>query len=106
MRLYIAGPVTGKSHYNLPEFEAAARALEFAGLSVVIPHWFVPDGADWNTSMRRCIETLVKCDGVALLDGWQDSTGAKLERSIAKALDMPVASVGEWIAKRVTCLQE
>lgn len=102
MRLYIAGPVTGKSHYNLPEFEAAARALEFVGLSVVIPHWFVPDGADWNTSMRRCIETLVKCDGVALLDGWEGSKGATLERDIACALDMPTQTVSQWVgsAKR------
>ncbi len=96
MRLYVSGPVTGMELLNRPAFERAGRRLEAAGYDVLLPHWFVPSGADWERAMRACVETLVKCDGVALLPGWGASRGAKLERRLALALGMEVRREDLW----------
>jgi hypothetical protein len=47
--------------------------------------------------MRRDIAALVTCDGVALLEGHQNSKGAALERHIADKLGMPTDSVAVWL---------
>jgi hypothetical protein len=49
--------------------------------------------------MKRSLETLAKADGIACLDGWQDSRGACVEWNIAHAIGMEIASVGEWCAE-------
>lgn len=100
MRIYIAGPVTGKPDLNRPAFESAAVCLEAAGHTPIVPHWFVPPYAEWQTAMRRSIETLVKCDGVALLPGWQGSKGARIERSLALDLGMDVREILEWMERK------
>ncbi|MEG1906837.1 MAG: DUF4406 domain-containing protein [Gordonibacter sp.] len=96
MRLYIAGPVTGIDRLNRPAFERAATRLENAGYSVAVPHWFVPADADWLMAMRVSIETLAKCDGVALLPGWKGSKGAKIEQRLAVDLGMEARAVRMW----------
>ncbi|MEG0303926.1 DUF4406 domain-containing protein [Gordonibacter sp.] len=96
MRLYIAGPVSGIERLNRPAFERAATRLEDAGYSVAVPHWFVPATADWQTAMRISIETLAKCDGVALLPGWRTSRGAKIEQRLAVDLGMEAHAVRTW----------
>lgn len=97
MRLYIAGPMTGIEHFNYPAFEAAAGHLCDAGYEVRSPH---DNGLtvehEWQDHMRADIRMLLECDGVALLDGWMESRGARLEESIAHALSMPRRSIDQW----------
>ena len=97
MRLYIIGPVSGVDQDNRPAFEAAALKLEKAGYDAYVPHWFIPAGTEWHQAMRRSIEMLVKCDGVAALDNFGASKGARLEAEIAAELDMPIKSVETWL---------
>ena len=97
MRLYIIGPVTGYPEDNRASFEAAALVLERAGYDAYVPHWFIPAGTDWQAAMRRSIEMLVKCDGVAALDGFGASKGARIEADIATGIGMPVKSVETWV---------
>lgn len=96
MRLYVAGPVTGRPNRNLHEFELAAERLVNAGHVPLLPHWFVSEDASWDVAMRCSIETLVKCDGVALLADWSTSKGAQIESRIAIDLEMPVGLVHAW----------
>lgn len=96
MRLYVCGPVSGRPRLNRPAFERAALRLEEAGHAAILPHWFVPPDAEWQAAMRRCVETLVKCDGVALLADWQESKGARIECRLAKELGMQAATVDLW----------
>lgn len=96
MRLYVSGPVTGMADLNRPAFERAAAVLEAAGHSALLPHWFVPPGSDWQSAMRRCVETLARCDGVALLPGWERSRGANAECDLAIAIGMPVRVLDAW----------
>lgn len=96
-RIYVIGKVTGVPHRNLAKFEKAARLLENAGYVALIPHWFIPESASWDTAMKRSIETLVKCDGVALLDDHTRSAGATIEKNLAFELGIPVKPVRGWL---------
>ena len=53
MRVYVAGPVTGRPRRNLAMFEHAAKQLVQAGHVPVVPHRHVPAQAEWHVAMRR-----------------------------------------------------
>lgn len=90
------GPVSGIADNNKPAFLEAYERLVRNGYSVLIPHDFVAANADWPTAMRRSIETMMKCDGLAVLEGSDKSHGAQLECGIAAKLGMPCHTVEEW----------
>ena len=98
MRIYIIGPVSGFDDLNMPAFEDAYKKLYEAGYKPLIPHDFISKDADWQRAMRRSIETMMKVDGIAYLDGWQHSHGANLEWRIARAMGIEVAAVDSWCA--------
>lgn len=115
-RLYVIGPVTGIEYDNRPEFEKVRATLECAlgrGCKVGIPHDVVPAGAEWSCAMRLSIAEMlairhddrfrpelsifVKYDGVAMLDGWEASPGARLERQVAESCGIECRPWHEWI---------
>ena len=49
-----------------------------------------PEHHSWNYYMRKAIPQLLECDGIYMLDGWDKSKGAKLERIIALELGIDV----------------
>ncbi len=80
-RIYIAGPMTGLPELNFPAFHAAAAELRAAGHEPVNPAEINPDpGAEWTDCMFRDLEELTKCAAILMLDGWQKSPGAQIER--------------------------
>lgn len=81
MRVYVAGPVTGRPRRNLAMFEHAAKQLVQAGHVPVVPHRHVP---------------AQECDGVCLLPGWRGSRGAQTEYLLAMRLDMDVRELSRW----------
>lgn len=96
-RLYLIGPVTGKPNDNRQAFEEAAAHLEADGYAVDIPHAYTNLGECWGFCMRRSITAMLAIDhkgdslfdGVAMLDGWEKSEGAKIEKQLAEALGIP-----------------
>lgn len=101
VRLYIAGAISENPSRNIPRFAEAANELEVAGYDTVNPaRRGVIDGYEWADYMRDCIPELLGCDGVALLPGWENSKGARLEFTIAHDLDMPAESVDWWIREK------
>ena len=52
MRVYVAGPVTGRPRRNLAMFEHAAKQLVQAGHVPVVPHRHVP-AHRWELSDRE-----------------------------------------------------
>jgi len=97
MKLYLAGPMSGKADFNYPAFHAAAAELRAAGYEVVNPAEAGDDTSlPWAHHMRRDIKALTDCDGVVMLFGWTKSRGAKLEVTIAAALAMDTRSVKGW----------
>lgn len=98
MKIYIAGPMTGLPEYNLPTFAAAAGRLRQLGFDAHNPgHRGVIDGYAWTDYMRDGVRMLLDCEGVALLDGWENSRGASLEVHVARALCLPVRPLHEWL---------
>lgn len=99
VRVYVAGPMSNLPEFNYPAFFAATDRLELAGYGVINPARI--EGREgcksWLDFMRASLMDLAACDGIALLDGWQDSRGAALEAHIARSLDLPVMPVDRWL---------
>jgi nucleoside 2-deoxyribosyltransferase len=91
MKLYIAGPMSGYLELNFPAFHAEAARLRALGFEVVSPAEVdVGPNPTWLSCMRADIKVLVDCDGIALLSGWEQSKGAKVEHAIARGLGLRI----------------
>ena len=90
-RVYLSGPMTGLPGLNFPAFNAAAAHLRLLGVEVVNPAEINVDGVKtWESCMRADIKALCDCDTIALLPGWEKSSGAHLELHIAHRTGMVV----------------
>lgn len=79
--IYIAGPMTGLPDLNFPAFHRAASVLRAAGHVVKNPAEICPNPTtEWQACMFRDLEALDRCDGVLMLEGWEMSPGAQIER--------------------------
>lgn len=106
-RLYISGPVTGIRDDNIEAFDKASIALDKAGYESYIPHDYIAEDADWHDAMLVSINRITRFDwwlgykrffaGLALLPGWEQSEGARLEVAVAEACGIPCKTVDEWI---------
>lgn len=91
MKIYIAGPMTGRPELNFPAFFAAAKAFRSLGHEVANPAEINPNPkTPWIQCMRRDITQLVTCDQIYLLGGWDTSKGATLEYLIAFHLNLEI----------------
>lgn len=108
MKVYVAGPMTGIPSFNFPAFDAAAAQLRRAGYDVVSPAEMddpvtraaamaSPDGAPgsgstngetWGDFLARDVKLIADggIDGIMVLDGWENSRGARLETFVGAAL--------------------
>ena len=100
MRVYVAGPMRGHPGSNFPAFEEAAARLRRVGHEVVSPAEGGVGKADpgedaYRMLVRRGIQLMLECHAVALLEGWEKSTGARLERDVALGAGLEVGTVEE-----------
>lgn len=98
--IYLSGPMTGLPDYNYPAFREAAKTLRSFGQQVFDPSEAFEGRTDLPKEiyMRKDIEELLKADVVALLPGWQTSSGAQLEVEVAKQCGIPIRLLEELIA--------
>lgn len=96
LTVYLSGPMSNLPLFNFPAFHAAAKSLREQGYTVINPAELdeaddQPVGAKpWAAYLRRDIVELMKADAIALLPGWENSKGARLELHIATALGFEV----------------
>lgn len=100
--IYVAGPMRGYPKFNFPAFRAATAALRFQGYDVVSPHeldeavGLMEDSppsigmAVVHQCLRRDMEAISRCGSIALLPGWEKSSGAKLELTVAERIGCKV----------------
>lgn len=102
-RVYVSGPMTGVPEHNFPAFREAAQKLAAAGYDVINPAENFGGRTDLSRPeyMRLDIEHVLQADGIALLPGWRDSAGAKLEVAIADEIDIFALTVDQWISRAV-----
>lgn len=99
-RLYVAGPMSGYPDANYPAFNEAAERLSGAGFEVLNPAVaVVGTEAHYTDFIREDLRMMLDCHGVAVLEGWWESVGARNEVQVAGILKMPVRPVAEWLER-------
>jgi nucleoside 2-deoxyribosyltransferase len=103
MTIYIAGPMTGIPDFNYPAFREAETLLKDAGHTCLNPADSELENVSgapmpWTWYMRRALAMVITSDGIALLPGWENSPGANLEVTVARALQLPVMALNAWLA--------
>lgn len=99
MKLYVSGPMTGIPEYNYPAFHAAKARLESLGHDVISPADLpVTDGWEWIDYILTDLGSVFQVDGVATLDGWERSNGARIECRVAIEREIPVKPLEDWIS--------
>lgn len=110
--LYIAGPMRGIAYFNYPMFDRIAGLLRDQGLHVISPadedrkqdgfdpfenpeyanpdRCVFPSDLDFKKTVRRCLDAVMQCEEIVLLPGWERSSGAVAELTLAM-----------WLGKRV-----
>lgn len=99
MRLYISGGISIDPNGYKAKFQAAEDALRAAGYDVVNParNPVIP-GWTWLDYMRVDIAQIAQnCDGIALLHDWEQSPGARVERTLCEGLGLPVGDLEDWV---------
>lgn len=108
MRLYLAGPMTGLPKFNYPAFIEAAAGLRDMGHEVVSPAELddpltravamqsvdgapgtgSANGETWGDFLARDVKLLADdgIEGIFVLPGWEESSGARLETFVGHAL--------------------
>ena len=92
MTVYIAGPITGIKNYK-ENFEKRERELEAMGYRVFNPaklgerlekeHPYRNIGH--HEYMNYLLPYVLKADGISMLDGWEYSEGARVEKLVAES---------------------
>jgi hypothetical protein len=114
MRIYLAGPMRGKPLFNFPAFDEAAKRLRSLGHDVMSPaerdraEGFDPTkGVVSDAFMRKAfaddVAAICEADAIAMLPGWRDSEGARIEHAIAVMLGLQVldATTGEPLRESI-----
>lgn len=97
-KLYVAGPMSGYPHSNYPAFNSVSKLLREAGFEVVNPAEF-GNGKHYIDFLREDLRLMLDCHGVAVLDNWWESVGARNEVQVAGLLKMPILPWSDWIQR-------
>lgn len=125
LRVYVSGPMTGLPMFNFPSFDAVADVYRSQGYKVFSPadndrkRWaeigvdditqvpgFVAGNVAEYSAAAHDISTEVlyrddfnfivnEADLFVMLPGWEKSTGARYERALAEALNIPIVLVDD-----------
>lgn len=101
LTVYIAGPMRGIPLYNFPAFDAAEKRWRDEGHNPINPaaldraagvnEHTDPLPADFmRGAMKRDLEAICNCHAIALLPGWEKSSGVDVELRLACVLGLQV----------------
>lgn len=76
--IYIAGQMGGKTDYK-EQFREAEELLKEGGYIPLSPAILPEEGFSYAAYMRMTTAMLNECDGVCMLEGWENSRGATHE---------------------------
>lgn len=119
MKLYLSGPMSGKPAFNIPKFDAYAKALRSLGHEVVSPaelddpafrdlcllchtgsmdelrdlcHAVKIEPDSWGDLLARDVKLLADdgIEGIVVMDEWEDSRGALLETYVGRLCSLGI----------------
>ena len=105
MLIYVSGKYSGKDKQEISENIRAARRVAILlweqGHAVICPHLntahFEEDcQASYDQYIQGDLQMIARCDAMAMVDGWEESKGANIEKEYAESLGIPVY-VGDFI---------
>ena len=99
MWLYVIGPMAKNENLNRAAFEDAQDKLWDAGYHVLTPYDVVSPNMSYEKAMKANINTMLTCDGVALLEGWNENKNTKLEKEVAIECGLDVRPLCAWLVK-------
>jgi hypothetical protein len=114
-KIYISGPIAadplGHEH-AVQTFTTAEKILYAEGFTAVNPFnvWAcdgirckplfpTPKSHTWECYIKYDLREMLRCDGVAMLPGWEISPGARIENFVALNTGIPIKTLNEWIAR-------
>ena len=92
MKVYISGKISGTDlTYTRKRFSDVADKLQALGHEVINPLCNGLSETDpWEDHIAKDIINLIDCEGIYMLQGWEDSQGARIEHAIAKEIELKV----------------
>ena len=88
MKIYLSGKISGTDlTHTRKRFSDVATTLRALGHEVTNPLCNgLSETAPWEEHIAKDIINLIDCEGIYMLQGWEDSQGARIEHAIAKEL--------------------
>ena len=98
--VYVSGPISHTpNHMN--DFKSAVEFLKDGGhrvldpLDIKVPQGNLSKEDEWVYYMKEAIKLLMDADCIYMLEGWEASKGALLERDLSKELRIPIYYASE-----------
>lgn len=80
--VYLSGPMTGKPDWGRAAFNAAEEKYRRLGYKVLNPA-ILPTDLRPEAYMPICLAMLREADMIVMLEGWENSQGARMEAMYA-----------------------
>ena len=92
MKIYLSGKISGTNiSHTRKRFSDVADKLQSLGHEVTNPLCNrLSETAPWEEHIAKDIINLIGCEGIYMLQGWEDSQGARIEHAIAKEIGLKV----------------
>lgn len=98
-RLYVSGPMSGYENFNYDVFRLVGQRLQAAGFEVVNPAEYSNPEDTYVDLLKEDIRRILGVDGIATLENWWESVGARTEVQIGGLLKLPVRPWEEWLRR-------
>lgn len=97
MRIYLSGKITGREKEDYTrQFARAESFYKTGGFDVINPVKIGEEilkqdpSATWEDFMQEDLKALRTCTHIVLLEGWEESKGAKMEKAEAEKLGLEI----------------